>query len=62
VRVDGVSWTFSLRAAPYREREDDGSRWTELIQSGFENMEDEVARDLRERVLGRLTTSDSASV
>jgi len=59
--VDGVPWTFSLRAAPYRERERDGTSWTELVQSGFENMEDEVARDLRERVLVRLATSDSGS-
>lgn len=59
--VEGVVWRFSLRAAPYREREKDGTSWTELVQSGFENMEDEVARDLRERVLGRLTTSDTES-
>jgi len=58
--VDGVPWTFSLRAAPYRERERDGTSWSELVQSGFENMEDEVARDLRERVLVRLATSDSS--
>ncbi len=61
VFVDGVAWRFSLRAAPYREREKDGTSWTELVQSGFEKMEDEVARDLRERVLSRLTTSDSGS-
>ena len=59
VFVDGVGWTFTLRPAPYREQAREGTRWTELVQSGFENMEDEVARDLRDRVLGRLTTSDS---
>ena len=59
--VDGVPWTFSLRAAPYRERKGDGTSWTELVQSGFEKLEDEVARDLRERVLVRLATSDSSS-
>jgi len=58
VRVVGVAWTFTLRAAPYRERARDGTSWSELVQSGFETLEDEVARDLRARVLGRLTTSD----
>ncbi len=58
VLVDGVAWTFTLRAAPYREQARDRTSWTELVQSGFETMEDEVARDLRERVLGRLTTSE----
>lgn len=59
VFVDGVAWKFTLRAAPYREQAREGTRWTELVQTGFEKMGDEAARDLRERVLGRLTTSES---
>ena len=61
VYIDGVSWKFSLRDAPYRERKEDGTRWTEIVQSGFENTEDEVARELRERVLSRLATSDAGT-
>jgi hypothetical protein len=57
VFVEGVSWNFSLRNAPFRERKEDGTKWTEIVQSGFENEEDKVARELRERVLRRLTTS-----
>ncbi len=62
VFVDGVAWTFTLRPAPYREQAREGTSWTELVQSGFENTEDEVARDLRDKVLGRLTTSDATSL
>lgn len=61
VHLEGVTWRFTLRAAPYRERETDGTSWTEIVQSGFENTEDEVARDLRERILVRVTTSDAVS-
>lgn len=57
VEVDGVPWAFSLRAAPYRERKEDGTQWTEIVQKGLSNEGDEVARDLRERVLSRLATS-----
>ena len=59
VIIEGVTCRFSLRNAPYRERKEDGTHWTEIVQSGFVKMEDEVARDLREQVLSRLATSDS---
>lgn len=57
VRIEGLSWKFSLRAAPYRERREAGTQWTEIVQAGLQNEEDEVARELRERVLSRLATS-----
>ncbi len=57
VAVDGVSWTFVLKAAPYRERRQDGTQWSEIVQKGLPGAEDEVARELRERVLSRLATS-----
>ncbi|HYM39875.1 MAG TPA: hypothetical protein VEY12_07000 [Thermoplasmata archaeon] len=57
IAVEGVSWKFTLQAAPYRERKEDGTQWTEIIQVGLENEKDEVARELRERVLTRLATS-----
>ncbi len=56
VFVEGVPWRFSLRNAPYREQRGDATRWTEVVQAGLENEEDEVARELRERVLSRLAT------
>ncbi len=59
VAIDGVPWTFALRAAPYRERKEDGTQWTEIVQKGFPDAKDEVARELRERVLSRLATSVS---
>ena len=55
--IDGVPWTFTLRAAPYRERKEDGTQWTEIVQKGLAKEGDEVARELRERVLSRLATS-----
>lgn len=61
VFIEGVSWRLSLRNAPYREQRGDDRRWTEIVQAGLEDEEDEVARDLRERILSRLTTSVSAS-
>lgn len=57
VLIEGLSWRFALRAAPYRERREDGTQWTEIVQAGLQNQEDEVARELRERVLSRLATS-----
>ncbi len=57
VAVDGVSWSFTLRAAPYRERREDGTQWTEVVQKGLPDEKDEAARDLRERVLSRLAAS-----
>lgn len=62
VFVDGVGWRFSVRAAPYRERSDERSAWTEVVQCGFRGAEDEAARELRERVLSRLETSDGSTV
>jgi len=59
VVIDGLTWRFSLRAAPYRESRAEGTPWTEIVQTGLQKEEDEVARDLRERVLSRLATSDS---
>ena len=56
VAIEGLSWKFALRAAPYRERRDEGTQWTEIVQVGVQNEKDEVARDLRERVLSRRTT------
>lgn len=56
VFVEGVPWRFSLRNASYREQRGDDTRWTEVVQAGLENEEDEVARELRERVLSRLAT------
>lgn len=55
--IEGLGWRFSLHAAPYRERKDDGTEWTEIAQVGLANEADEVARELRERVLTRLATS-----
>jgi hypothetical protein len=57
VAIDGVPWTFALRAAPYRERKEDGTKWTEIVQKGFSGEGDDVARELRERILARLATS-----
>ena len=57
VAIEGLSWTFVLRAAPYRERKADGTQWSEIVQRGLPGAEDEVARELRERVLSRLATS-----
>ncbi len=61
VFIEGVSWRLSLRNAPYREQRGDDRRWTEIVQAGLENEEDEVARELRDRILSRLTTSVSGS-
>lgn len=61
VLVEGVPWRFSLRNAPYREQRGDDTRWTEVVQAGLENEEDEVARQLRERVLSRLATPVASS-
>ena len=56
VFIEGVPWRLSLRNAAYREQRGDETRWTEIVQSGLENEKDEVARELRERILSRLTT------
>ncbi len=60
VFVEGVPWRITLRNAAYREQRGDDRRWTEVVQSGFENEGDEVARELRERILSRLTTPVAA--
>ena len=57
VAIDGVPWRFTLRAAPYRERREDSTQWTEIVQKGLPNEGDEVAKELRERILSRLATS-----
>lgn len=62
VFVGGVGWRFSLRPAPYRERRDEGTVWTELVQCGFREGEDEAAQEIRERVLSRLLPADRAIV
>ena len=56
VVIEGVPWRLSLRNAAYREQRGDDRRWTEIAQIRLENEKDEVARDLRERILSRLTT------
>ncbi len=56
VLIEGLSWRLSLRNAPYREERGEATRWTEIVQAGLDNEEDEVARQLRERILSRLTT------
>jgi hypothetical protein len=56
VHIEGLPWRLSLRNAAYREQRGDSTRWTEIVQAGLENEEDEVARQLRERILSRLTT------
>ncbi len=61
VFIEGFPWRLSLRNAPYREQRGDTTRWTEIVQAGLENEEDEVARRLRERILSRLTTPVSAN-
>ncbi len=61
VFIEGLAWKLSLRNAPYREQRGDDTRWTEIVQSGLVQEEDEVARQLRERILSRLTTPVSAS-
>lgn len=61
VFVGGVAWRFSVRPAPYRERRDEGTAWTELVQCGFREGEDEAARDLRQRVLSRLSSPVATS-
>ncbi len=61
VFIEGLPWRLSLRNAPYREQRGDTTRWTEIVQVGLENEEDEVARRLRERILSRLTTPVSAN-
>src|SRR5574340_339775 len=49
--IEGIAWKFTLNAAPYRESRSEGTHWTEIVQTGLQKEEDEVARDLRERVL-----------
>ena len=61
VYVEGVAWRLSLRNAAYREQRGDDTRWTEIVQIRLENEKDEVARELRERILSRLTTPRVAS-
>ncbi len=56
VFVEGLPWRLTLRNASYREQRGDDTRWTEIVQAGLENEKDEVARELRERILSRLTT------
>ncbi len=56
VLIDGVPWRLALRNAAYREQRGDDTRWTEIVQTGLDNEKDEVARELRERILSRLTT------
>ena len=56
VFIEGLPWRLTLRNAAYREQRGDETRWTEIIQAGLESEEDEVARELRERILSRLTT------
>ncbi len=60
VFIEGIGWRMTLRNAAYREQRGDDRRWTEIVQAGLENEEDEVARELRERILSRLTTPMSA--
>ena len=57
VVIEGVPWTLTLRAAPYRERKEDGTQWTEIVQKGLPQEGDEVALELRSRILSRLVTS-----
>ncbi len=56
VFIEGVPWRLSLRSAAYREQRGDETRWTEIVQAGLDDEKDEVARELRERILSRLTT------
>lgn len=60
VFIEGVPWRLTLRNATYREQRGDPTRWTEIVLTGLENEEDEVARELRERILSRLATRGSA--
>ncbi len=62
VFADGLAWRFSVRAAPYRERREEGTSWTELVQCGFRSGEDESARELRELVLVRLTALEGSAI
>lgn len=55
--IDGLPWGFSLHAAPYREARGSPAEWTEIVQKGLTDEKDEVALELRERVLSRLATS-----
>ncbi len=57
VHVEGVTWHFTLKDAPYRRTHGDHSPWTELVQAGLDSEGDEIARELRERVASLLTTS-----
>ncbi len=59
VAIEGLSWRFSLKAAPYREEKAVGTQWTEIVQTGLQSEKDEAARDLRERVLSRVTASNA---
>ena len=54
VTLEGVEWRFVLRSAPYRERKEDGTHWTELVQAGLSESRDPAALELRERILKRL--------
>ena len=56
VFIEGLPWRLSLRDAAYREQRGDETRWTEVVLAGLDNEEDEVARELRERILSRLAT------
>ncbi len=56
VFIEGVPWRLTLRNAAYREQRGDDTRWTEIVQAGLDSEKDEVARELRERILSRLTT------
>lgn len=61
VFIEGLPWRLTLRNASYREQRGDDTRWTEIVQAGLATEGDEVARELRERILSRLTTPASVS-
>ncbi len=50
ILIDGLPPRFLLKAAPHRERREEGTSWTEIIQVGLLDEGDEVAKELRERV------------
>ena len=55
VRIDGMRTRIVLRPAPYRERRDEGTSWTEIVLAGLPSARDEDARDLRTRISANLT-------
>lgn len=59
VHVEDVATRFLLCSAPYREERGKGTSWTEIVQAGNGEEGDDIARDLRDRIVVCLGSSES---